>query len=589
MGEAVKNYSNDIESFLDTLYGENTGYAYLPTKDPTKDPLEQGYWTEKYFKWPAQRDKAVAHVFANRESKDCYVSPSLFKAPSDKRQAWKGSNYVWAEFDGNAPDKSPKGIPSPTIRVRSSEPGHEHWYWRLDVFESDYRVLEGITKQLAYTLDSDKSGFECNQVLRVPGTIHHDSGLIVTRYMAGTVAETAISYADFKNLVVVPELPAIQTEVGKLPDITGVVAKFKWPAEATELFTKMTQPVGSRSSALTALGFFCVEMGMTNEEAYVVLLNADDRWGKFKSRPPASRAARLVGIIRHCRGTKEVQAELHLAERESFVSLGDFRATDIKISWLFDGFLAEKGLGVVSAAPGVGKSTFSLRMGMAVCLGNDFLKWSYMAKSGQRVGFVSLEMAGLECRKFIDDMWPSFNEDEKDRIEREFYLLPLGYSLALGNKDAQQFLLEEIDNHGLRFIIIDSLKAATGLDEKRMDLFFDWINKHVRNERGVSVWIIHHNRKPPNTEGSRKPKGLEDMYGDTFIGAHPTTAIGLWKVSKDELEIMPFKIRLAEEMDPFRIKRARYLNFTVGDTIVAEESKPTRKIVDDGKPGLFGS
>lgn len=578
MGEKALDHATEVEGFLDSLFDGQKGYVYTPTKND-----ESGYWQPYFFKWPDQRTAITTHILDATREKDVYVAPSLFKAPSDKKPAWKGSNYVWVEFDGNAPSNPPDGIPAPSYRIQSSLKGHEHWYWRLDSFESDYRVLEGLAKRLTYTLDADKSGWDCSQVLRPPGTLHQESKKRV-RVLAARADR--VGFADFKNLVEAPESAVIDTTFDNVPDCQAVVAKYKWSEEAFDLFHKPSQAVGSRSSAMTRLGFECVEMGMTNEEVYSILYNADERWGKYKNRPPADRAKRLIGIVTHCRGKKELDAELNLSERESFVTVGDFLKTDIKVKWLFENLLTEKGLGIISAAPGVGKTTVSIRLGTSVVLGKDFLCWKSRITEQKRVGFLSLEMAGLECKKFLEDMWPSFSVAEQEVIQKNFFLLPLGYSLPLGNKSEQQMILDEIDKHNLDFIIIDSLKAATGLDERKLDVFFDWINKHVRNERGCSVWIIHHNRKPPN-EGPRKPRGLEDLYGDTFISAHPTTIISLWKRSKTELEVIPLKVRLSEETDPFAIVRRDHLDFMVTEKTDKheEENAPTE---DKGKGlGLF--
>lgn len=549
----------EIESFLDSLFEGQEGYIYAPTKSADSE-----FWQTYFFKWPSQRKAAATHLLLSSKDKDAYVAPSIFKAPSDKKQAWKGSNYVWVEFDGNAPEQPPSGIPHPTFRIQSSVSRHEHWYWRLNSFEVDYHVLEGLAKQLTYTLDADKSGWDCSQVLRAPGTLHQGSSKRVKLLAANS---KSYGYGDFRNLVKVPETAVINTTWEGIPDAQDVIAKYKWDEEALNLFRKAKQPQGSRSSAMTRLGFHCVEMGMTNDECYAILLNADERWGKYKTRNPQDRAKRLIGIITHCRSKKELESELRLTNRESFVSLGDFRNTSLRVKWLYKDFLSEQGLGIISAAPGIGKSTLSIRLGIAAVLAKDFLIWEFGAgMEGKRVGFLSLEMAGLECRKFIEDMWPSFSDDEKSKISDNFFILPLGYSLSLASKENQQMILDEIDKHNIDFLIVDSLKAATALDERKLDLFFDWVNKFVRNLRGVTVWLIHHNRKPPN-EGSRKPKGLEDLYGDTFIGAHPTTVVSLWRRSKGIIEVIPMKIRLAEEQDPFTIKREKHLAFTIQERL----------------------
>lgn len=554
--KAMPERAEEIVAFLDTLFGNQEGYVYCPTKN-----VDTEYWQPYFFKWPSQKTPILTHLMDQSKDKDCYVAPSLFKAPSDKKQAWKGSNHVWIEFDGNAPRKLPEGIPEPTIKIQSSVKGHEHWYWRLSDFITDYKVVEGLCRQLAYTLDADKSGWDASQVLRPPGTLHQESK---RRVKVLTSRDDKLKIEKFVKLVEAPEPAVIETTFDDLPSVDSVVAKYTWPEDAYDLFKKQQQPIGSRSSAMTRLGFHCVEMGMTNEECYAVLYNADERWGKYKSRSPSDRAKRLIGIITHCRSKKELDRELNLnsLSEDAFVALGDFRATDLKVRWVFRDFLPEQGLGTISAMPGVGKTTLSIRLGCSVVLRSDFLKWKCELKEQQKVGFLSLEMAAMECKKFIMDMWPSFTPEEQETLDHNFFLLPLGYSMALDSKQYQQFVLDQIDRHGLTFLIIDSLKAATTLDEKKLEKFYNWINKEVRLNRKVTVWIIHHNRKPAN-EGPRKPKGLEDLYGDVFIAAHPTTVISLWRTAKGHFEVIPLKIRLAEETDPFRIRRTEHLNFEV--------------------------
>lgn len=430
-----ENHSKEITEFVDTLFStEDKGYAYSPTKD------EHGDWETHFFKWPQKRQELILHILTHSLDFDVYLSPSLFKAPSAKQQAWKGTHYVWIEFDGNVPEKLPKGIPEPSIRVQSSEQKHEHWYWRLQEFNTDGSSIAGLCKSLTYTLDADKSGWDYNQVLRPPGSLHQES---TRRVRLLGKSDSTYSFADFKGLV---KLEDIKSEVGvskDLPELKATVAKYSWDADAWDLFNKETQPVGARSSAMTRLGFHCVEMGMSNDECFTILFDADERWGKYKHRSPEDRAKRLTGIISHCRGKKELDAELRLTDRDGFVSLGDFRTSDIKVKWLYDQFLTERGLGIISASPGIGKTTVSIRLGFNAALGLDFFIWKYVGESGRRVAFLSLEMSGVECSKFITDMWPSFNKEQQDVLDKNFFLLPLGYSLPLADKKHQQAILDE--------------------------------------------------------------------------------------------------------------------------------------------------
>jgi hypothetical protein len=584
-----ENYSTEIGEFVDTLFStEDKGYVYSPTKD------EHGDWETHFFKWPQKRQDIILHILSHSLDFDVYLSPSLFKAPSAKQQAWKGTHYVWIEFDGNVPENLPKGIPEPTIRVQSSETKHEHWYWRLNDFNTDGAAISGLCKSLTYTLDADKSGWDYNQVLRPPGSLHQES---TRRVRLLDRQDSSYGFADFKGLVKLDDIKNSETKITDVPDLQLTVAKYSWDADAWDLFNKETQPVGARSSAMTRLGFHCVEMGMTNDECFAILYDADERWGKYKHRSPEDRAKRLTGIISHCRGKKELDAELRLSDRESFISLGDFRSSDIKVKWLYDQFLTERGLGIISASPGIGKTTVSIRLGFAAALGLDFFVWPYVGDKGRRVAFLSLEMSGVEVSKFVGDMWPSFKAEQQAELDKNFFLLPLGYSLPLADKKHQQNILDEIDKHEIDFLIIDSLKAATALDERKLDVFFEWINKNVREERNVTVWIVHHNRKPPNETGaSRRPKDLGDLYGDTFITAHPTAVISLYRRSKNEIEVIPLKVRLAEQGDPFVLRRTEHLNFELKEIITKEaaeeeadnEAAKEKKSEPKLANGLFG-
>lgn len=589
---AAQSKSVEIESFLEALYGEERGYVYCPTKNP-----ESGYWQPHFYEWPKQKTAILTHLLDQSKSKDCYVAPSLFKAPSDKKQAWKGSHYVWIEFDGNTPDTLPSGIPKPSIRVRSSVKGHEHWYWRLNAFESDFRLVEELSKRLTYTLDADKSGWDASQVLRPPGTLHHDSGRRVQLISSNS---SSFSFGDFKDLVEPPPVAVVDTKFDHLPEIQDVIAKYKWPKDATELFKKNTQPVGSRSSAMTRLGFHCIEMGMSNEECYVILLNADDRWGKFKHRAPEDRAKRIIGIITHCRSAKSVQVELSLSDTLAPIySWEEFKATKVEPPvWIFDSLIAEQGLGIIAASAGTGKSTVSLFMTFCAILKKKFLCFPFSSKTAVDVrgAFVSFEMQPSEVSGFLQDMEFGYSEEEMTTLMNNFFVIPEGSAVNLAKKEVQQEILDRLLSREVNWVVFDSLKTLTKMDDESIETFFEWVNKVLRKEHKMTVWIIHHTRKSPNLKSEKGPMTLDDVYGSMGITTHPTTVLGLQKrATKGVLKVMTLKIRSAEEKNPFLIKRAPGHRFIVTETTEeetqAEEEENGDTSTDDGTESdsnLFG-
>lgn len=560
--------SVEIENFLDTLFKAEKGWVYTPTKNPAT-----GHWQPHFYQWPKQKKEIVVHFLDQTHTKDCYIAPALFKAPNAEKPAFKGSNFVWIEFDGNAPDSLPSGVPEPSIRIRSSTRGHEHWYWKLSNFESDYRVLEGLSKRLTYTLDADKSGWDAVQVLRPPATIHHDSK---RRTSLITSRDSSYGYEDFQALIEAPVAAVVNTTIDSLPDIQDTIAKYSWPADATDLFKKAKISTGSRSSAMTRLGFHCIEMGMTNEECYVVLLNADDRWGKFKHRPPEDRAKRLTGIITHCRSQKGIQAELSLDDALAPIfSWNEFNNSDIKPPvWLFDGLLAEQGLLVLSGDPAVGKSTVSLYACMRAILKESFLYWGFNKTYDKeiRAAFMSFEMQPSECKGFLDEMAKGYDGQRRDVLGESFYLVPEGSSVDLSKKEYQQEVLDRLLSRDINLVVFDSLKAMTMNDDNKIRLFLEWVTKVLRKEHKMTVIVIHHNRKPSGNKSERGPVALGDVYGGVEITAESTAVLILQKKAmKNVVSVTSAKIRSAEEPDKFLIKREEHLQFAMATGMKDEE------------------
>ncbi len=76
---------------------------------------------------------------------------------------------VFADFDGNAPSVEAAPIP-PHIRIRSSRPGKEHWYWLVADMPLDR--FTPIQAAIAQALGSDSSVTDLSRVMRLPGFYH---------------------------------------------------------------------------------------------------------------------------------------------------------------------------------------------------------------------------------------------------------------------------------------------------------------------------------------------------------------------------------------------------------------------------------
>lgn len=568
------SYYDEVESFIESLFERQEGFVYTPTKDPAT-----GRWQTYFFKYPNQKTDIITHICHETDTKEVYLAPSLFKRPQAVKASWKGTSFVWVEFDGNAPDSLPNGIPEPSIRIQSSTKGHEHWYWNLGTFETDKNVIEGLSKSLSYTLESDRSGWDATQVLRPPGTIHHDSG---RRVRVRKADSSTHSVSDFINLVLPPEEVVINTNITNLPEVGDVVSKYQWPTDARDLFKKQTQPTGSRSEAMMRMAYHCVEMGMEDAEAYVILMNCDDRWGKYKNRTPENRSRVFLDQIAKARQKIGIKAEKKLTEVRPIYTVRELLNLDFSnVGWWYEGLYATQTLGFIGGDPGVGKSTFMLQMCMDVTCGKDkFLQWENKKEGIHKSGFFSFEMDAFQLQHFLKYQITGYTPEQNEIIMDNFRLDSYGSAENLNDKKARQTVLDFIDKYELEFVAFDSLRAVTKLKDENIEEFLDWIDKDLRRDRSCSVWVIHHNRKPAQGE-QRQEQSLSDLYGSTSIGAAAATVVGLEKKPAGRVQLNHLKTRMAPEFDPIFLERTDQLHFKI-----STKAEETKKEVKKGGTGV---
>lgn len=546
----------EIESFLNAIYGEATGFAYSPTKAKT------GTWNEYYFEWPTNKEELITHIVTESKTKDIYISPGLFHGPKARKTHFKGSNFVWAEFDGNIPTKFDSL--EPTIRIRTSNPGHEHWYWRLDKFTTDIQLLEDISKRITYYFDADRSGWDATQVLRPPGTTHQESKKHVS-FAEDIRVGHSYSPSAFEHLPKVPDQIQIEIDLSKLPSLESIVLKYSWTPDAIEIFQKTYKdlgPIRKRSEAMTRFAFECVEMGMSNEEIFRCLVDLDDRLKKFINRNDRSR--RLSGIINYVRAKKGYQQAISLAVPYAVFRFKDFLDTEVKFEWIVQGLLEQQGLLAVAGPSGTGKTQFSLQLSISLASGQErFLDWTILKP--QRILFVSLEMNHAGLKSFLETMSKDLLEPQLDRLQENLFLFPVGHALPFQQKDERAKLLDVIDSFGITGVVIDSYGVFVNdslKEEQITNRLIDFLNKDLRTERECYVHIIHHPRKSIAGQPA-KPRSLDDiLYGNQYLSVHTTTVLGLYHhKGTHSIDVDFFKSRFSEVPPTFKIERTENLNF----------------------------
>ena len=272
--------NEETARYVDAMYGGMEGYVYGAISGGTGD------WKQFYFSWPAERGKLLEWSAAWTPHKNVYMAPSLFDKKRSTKDDWKCTNYLWAEFDGNYNADKFGPIPKPHIIVQSSGAGYMHCYWKIHT-ASDWEEVEDYNRRLARYLGADYSGFDCNQVLRPPGTHNHKEGKdlpVVEIVNPDFKIPHPVGWFDglpeVKRLTVVPDL-----EESLLP-VAYIFEKYAaLPGAIDRIVVGMQKSENpDRSDALMRLAYTCAEWGMEYAEIMSVLVEGDQTIGKFVGR-----------------------------------------------------------------------------------------------------------------------------------------------------------------------------------------------------------------------------------------------------------------------------------------------------------------
>lgn len=565
---------SELELYLDNVYEGLEGYVYGASSWDKK-------WMQHFFEWPNDRSKIIDWVEGAKIARNVFLAPSVFSLPDAKKESWKASNVVWAELDGNP--ASLNKVPDPSIMIQSSTIDHQHWYWRVQTI-TDRQKLEDLNRRLAYALDADYSGWDCNQVLRPPETWNFKRNLPVKLlYLKhGTIYEYFGDDLD----PAAPLMPVSDLE--KLPKFEDVFNKY-FSAFNQEMLATMSGDVerGKRSSKLMRLGYLLAQLGMTTDEIFVMLLDVDSRMGKFAGR--SDQGLRLQEIASKAKQEYPSRFSLTIVEQvdEIFDVGGKFKKfgfaslqhQEVQLEWVLENLLIKGGLGILSGAPGVGKSQLTLDMISHLVLEKDYFLQKVHGPC--KIGYLSLEMGIASLSNISKNQMTKWSEEEQSIIDDRFVTYALGEPYDLLNPKKCQELEDEIIEVGLNGLVIDALSSATTealSDEKVAKGILKWV-AHLRESLGVFVWIIHHNRKP--NADNKHPKGLSDVFGSVFVTAQPDTVLVLYRTEKGVLELIPVKTRHSEldqkEESTLILTRNPNLTFTFRPKGLEAKEKPGGK------------
>lgn len=528
-----------------------------------------------FFQWPAQEMSLIQAVVQYRVSYEVYFAPSIFTEKSSKKESVKGSYVYWIEFDGTVPPDL-KGLPDPNIVIQSSDETHQHLYWCTDRLIAPAK-LESTNRSLAYLLQADASGWDCNQVLRPPETLNHKKS---RKVQLKAVLDNYVSDLAFSEVPSPPKLEPLLPE--ELPPIEEVVRKHNFPVQVWKLF-KNGVPQGYRSDGLMALGYHLAELNLGNAEILAMLINADQRWGKFAKRN--DQLVRLMEIVTRARLKYPFKIVPDL-DTQPLQSIGfkELLATEITLEWVWEGLLQKAGYFLLTGPTGVGKTQFSTNFAAKIALGQPFLDREIAAPL--KLGLFSLEMGLAEIKFFLKQQSVGYSQDDLEMLEQNFRIFPMGEPLYL-NQNKEKIRLERvIEEENLQGIIIDSLGSITDEElssEVQVKNIMDWFDR-LRQHYGVFVWLLHHHRKAQGQ--NKKPNKISDVYGSQYITARATTVMALWETSvANAIASIPLKVRLTKRPEPFFLFRDNQLNFTLKKNVSVMEQSVTEDLTEEDEEG----
>lgn len=402
------------------------------------------------------------------------------------------------------------------------------------------------------------------------------------------------SLSDFGHLTSPKVIVANTILEGDLPSMQDVARDARWDSIQKKVFDRTADDFGEhtgrdRSRSLANLAHHGAELGWTDEQIYVVLRDADERWGKYVDRhnretilldlinqarqkhgysPPEFDAEKVLAAL-----TVETDEDERVGDDLGVMSIDELNSRTLDLEWLLDGLLHARGFGLLTGRQGTGKTQLMLQLAACLATGKgQFLNWKIPSAGAKKVLFVSLEMGQFTLKRFTEPLRKNYPDPD---LSKNMPILPLGQPLPLDTKEGQEYLDSVLERHKPDLLLIDSLEttASTELtDEGGVKPLMNYLAA-LRDRYALAIMLIHHHRKRSNEFSSQKrPNSLYDVYGSNYITAKIDFVLDadFWRDTKGEqpdksrLTLVDLKNRLAPMMDhPIEIRRDHTLHFTM--------------------------
>lgn len=256
------------------------------------------------------------------------------------------------------------------------------------------------------------------------------------------------------------------------------------------------------------------------------------------------------------------------------LNLKDFLQLSIKPrEMLLDPILPEKGLAMLYAARGTGKTHVALGIAFAVATAREFLRWR--APKPRRVLLIDGEMPAAALQERLASIVASAPDAHFDSANIKILagdLIEAGGIGNLASAEVQAELNQWLE--GIDLLVLDNLSSLTAVirdnDAESWGPIQEWLLRLRR--RGISVLIVHHAGKGGQQRGTSR---REDVL-DTSISLRRPTDYSPTEGAKFEVHLEKARGVHGDAAKPFEAKLETRDSVAVWTTRELEDANRAR-------------
>lgn len=488
------------------------GYVFLPRikgwKVSEKGKLKAEAYKEGSPLTPAEAIKRMTEW--DTTGIDMYFTPLTYKDPSRSIECVNPSRVLFADLDDCDPRVLPEEL-KPTTYWKSSE-SHYQGMWLLDKALPPDEFAD-LNKRLSYAVGADKSGWDLTQILRVPGSVNYKYGdpepcTLLHHSTTPISTDTLLTTLDAYS----PKAGPADTD---------------WPVpkRVIDLLNATEFPVGERSERLWELEKTMVESGMPVAEIFRLLKTSG--WNKFTERRDGDTAL-LKDIMK-----AEAECKVEAIEKTTAAKpplLTDFyklvTSNADKPSYMVEGFLVDKSVGVAAGEPKTMKSTVVLDLAVSVASGKPFLGRYPVNRTGA-VLYIQEENSSADIMFRLQRIALHHGVATQTSVGVAVSDIPLyiinNEGLNLTEQTDRDRIEDIIREYDIQLLLLDPwYMMVAGIDEdrsKEVSPVLKYLTS-LRNKYECTILLVHHFKKGDTVRPGQRMRGSSVFHAWVETGLY---------------------------------------------------------------------